>query len=116
MYEIVKKYKDGRVHILLYTPDVEVLPVKLFEIYSTAEYTGLDGITTNYILVKDSDSEELEFVVKKEEQISGGSGSGNVPPTTTIEFATDKEIEDAIQSIINSYEQRGKLIWVMKKQ
>ena len=49
---------------------------------------------------------EVKFrnVVKKEE-ISGGSGSGNVPPTTTIEFATDKEIEDAIQSIINSYEQ-----------
>ena len=106
MYEIVKKYKDGRVHILLYTPDVDELPVELFEIYSTAEYTGLDGITTNYILVKDSDREELVFVVKKEE-ISGGSSSGDIPPTTTIEFATDKEIEDAIQSIINSYEQKG---------
>ena len=28
-------------------------------------------------------------------------------PTTTIEFATDKEIEEAIQAIINSYEQGG---------
>ena len=106
MYEIVKKYKDGRVHILLYTPDVDELPAKLFEIYSTAEYTGLDGVTTNYILVKDSDSEELVFVVKKEE-ISGGSSSGDAPPTTTIEFATDKEVEQAIQNIIDSYEQGG---------
>lgn len=107
MYEIVKNYKDGRVHILLHTPNIGELPVELFEIYSTAEYTGLDGITTNYILVKDSDSEVLEFVVKEEEEISGGSGSGNVPPTTTIQFATDEEVEQAIQSIINSYEQRG---------
>ena len=104
MFDIVKKFKDGRVHILLYTPNIGELPTKLFEIYSTAEYTGLDGITTNYILVKDSDTEELAFVVKKEE-ISGGSGSGNVPPTTTIEFATDKEVEDEIQAIIDSYEQ-----------
>ena len=106
MYEIVKKFEDGRVHILLYTPDVKVLPVKLFEIYSTAEYTGLDGITTNYILVKDSDSEELVFVVKKEE-ISGGSSSGDVPVSPEVTFATDEEVEQAIQSIINSYEQGG---------
>ena len=29
------------------------------------------------------------------------------PPTSTIEFATDEEVEQAIQAIINSYEQGG---------
>ena len=98
MYEIVKNYKDGRVHILLYTPDVDELPAKLFEIYSTAEYTGLDGITTNYILVKDSDSEELAFVVKEEEISGGGSGdsaddisyqNSNYPSWTNVKKALD---------------------------
>ena len=86
MYEIVKNYKDGRVHILLHTPNIGELPVELFEIYSTAEYTGLDGITTNYILVKDSDSEELAFVVKEEEISINTSGISAIPTSTVGEL------------------------------
>ncbi len=108
MYEIVKNYKDGRVHILLYTPEVEKLPVELFEIYSTAEYTGLDGITTNYILVKDSDSEELVFVVK-EEEISGGGGSSSIKTTIDDTKVSNKttysssKIEEKIEKNKNQY-------------
>ena len=104
MYDIVKNYEDGRVHILLYTPDVEELPVKLFEIYSTAEYTGLEGITTNYILVKDSDSEELAFVVKEEEEISGGSDSSlikTVIDDTNVSNKTTYSSEKIVREIEN---------------
>ena len=49
MFDIVKKFKDGRVHILLYTPDVEELLVELFKIYSTDKENDIDSINNKYI-------------------------------------------------------------------
>ena len=68
-----------------------------------------DVLQVNYTDI----NKRVDYILDKEEDLDvwdTNNPSDDTPiqsPTTTIEFATDEEVEQAIQSIINSYEQGG---------
>ena len=65
-----------------------------------------DVLQVNYTDI----NKKVDYILGNSDVWDTNNPSEDTPiqsPTTTIEFATDKEIEEAIQAIIDSYEGRN---------